>query len=88
MKRDRAFDEIWAVKKKIEFFSLTSKMVVLSFSLFSPTSSGCKKLEEEEEKGFFFLALLYKGLRGLKFWVLNLGLPHEEKKPNKCLSQN
>ena len=28
-----------------------------------------------------FLALLYKGLRGLKFWALNLGLPHE-KKPN------
>ena len=26
-----------------------------------------------------FLALLYKGLRGLKFWALNLGLPHEEK---------
>ena len=47
--------------RKTEFFSLTSKMVVLSFSLFSPSTLFFfylwwlqKKLEEEEEEGFFF----------------------------------
>ena len=62
-------------------------MVVLQFLFFfSPTSIGCEKLEEEEKKRIFFLALLYKGLRGLKFWVLNLGLPHDEK-PNTMYHQ-
>ena len=55
-KQDRAFDEIWAVKKKTEFFSLTSKWWFSHFSLFSPTSTfgGYEKLEEEEKKNDSF----------------------------------
>ena len=34
------------------------------------------------KRRIFLLTLLYKGLRGLKFWTLNLGLTHEET-PNK-----
>ena len=47
--------------RKTEFFSLTSKMVVLPFSLFSPSTLFFfylrwlqKKLKEEKEEGFFF----------------------------------
>ena len=47
--------------RKTEFFSLTSKMAVLPFSLFSPSTLFFfylrwlqKKLKEEEEEGFFF----------------------------------
>ena len=69
-------------EEKTEFFSLTSKWWFSPFSLFSPTSSGCKKIGRRRSKMILFLALLYKGLRDLKFWALNLGLPHEEK-PNK-----
>ena len=42
-------------------------------------------MEEEEKKMILFLALLYKGLRDLKFWVFNLGLSHEEKPNTKYL---
>ena len=38
-----------------------------------------KKIGGKRRKGILLLTLSYKGLRGLKFWALNLGLPHEEK---------
>ena len=74
--------------RKTEFFSLTSKMVVLPFSLFSPSTLfffylwWLQKIGRRIRIGILLLTLLYKGLRGLKFWALNLGLSHE-KKPNR-----
>ena len=71
-KWDRTFDEIWAVKKKTEFFSLTSKMVVLPFlSLFSYLW-WLRKIGRRRRKKILFLILLYKGPRGLKFWAFHI----------------
>ena len=68
-------------EEKNWIFLSNFKMVVLPFlSLFSYLW-WLRKIGRRRKKMIFFLALLYKGLRGLKFWALNLGLPHEEK-PN------
>ena len=65
-------------------------MVVLPFSLFSfyylfilpPVATKKKKNgRRRRRREIILLTLLYKDLKDLKFWVLNLGLPHEEK-PN------
>ena len=67
-------------------------MVVLPFSLFSfyylfilpPVATKKKKngrRRRRRRREIILLTLSYKGLRDLKFWALNLGLPHEEK-PN------
>ena len=49
----------------------------LSFLLHLMAAKNWKKKKKRDS----FLTLLCKCLRGLKFWALNLGLPHE-KKPN------
>ena len=71
-------------EEKIEFFSLTSKMVVFPFLCLFSYLLWLQKIGRRRKKMVLFLAVLYKGLRGLKFWALNLGLPHEEK-PKKSL---
>ena len=88
-KQDWTFDEVWTVKKKTKFFSLTSKnggsplLSLFSFySLFLLPPVAAKNVGRRRRRGILLLTLLYKGLiRGLKFWALNLGLSHE-KKPN------
>ena len=67
-------------------------MVVFPFSLFSPSIFFFfylrwlqKKIgRRRRRREILLLTLLYKDLRGLKFWALNLGLPHE-KKPSKII---
>ena len=76
-KRDRTFDEIWAVKKKLCFslqkwwFFPSLSFLILSLFLLSPVATKKLEEEEEEEEGILLLTLLYKGLRGLNFWTLN-----------------
>ena len=83
---DEARSDLWwnmGSEEKTKIFSLTSKMVILPFlSLFSYLRR-LRKIgrRRRRRKRILFLILLYKGLRGLKFWALNLGIPHEEK-PN------
>ena len=85
---DEAGSDLWwnlgsEEKNWIFLSNFKKKMVVLPFlSLFFYLWWLQKIGRRRRKKMIFFLALLYKGLRGLKFWALNLGLPHEEK-PNK-----
>ena len=71
---------------KKNFFLSNFKMVVLPFLSFFPYLWWLRKIGRIRSKRILFLTLLYKGLRGLKFWALNLGLPHE-KKPNRIFPE-
>ena len=90
-KRDRTFDEIWAVKKNWVFLSnfKNSGSPILSlfsfYYLFLLPSMVAKKIGRKRRKVILLLTLLYKGIRGLKFWTLNLGLPHEKKSNNTTI---
>ena len=82
---DKAGSDLWwnlGSEKKNWIFLSNFKMVVLPFLSFFPYLWWLRKIGRRRSKRILFLTLLYKGLRGLKFWALNLGLLHEEK-PNK-----
>ena len=81
---DKAGSDIWwnlgSEEKTWIFLSNFKNGGSLFLSLFSYLW-WLQKIRRRRRRGIIFLALLYKGLRGLKFWALNLGLPHEEKNP-------
>ena len=86
---DKAESDLWwnlGSEKKNWIFLSNFKMVVLPFLSFFPYLWWLWKIGKRRSKRILFLALLYKGLRGLKFWALNLGLPHE-KKPNRIFPE-
>ena len=84
---DEAGSDLWwnlGNEEKNWIFLSNFEMVVLPFLSFFSYLRWLRKIGRRKRKRVLFLALLYKGLRGLKFWALNLGIPHEEKPNTRC----
>ena len=83
-KRDHAFDEIWAVKKKLCFslqkwwFSPSLSFLFLSLFLLSPVAA--KNWKKKKKKGFFFKPFYIEAKEALNFRLSILGC-HMRKNP-------